>query len=216
VYVGSVNISAGNRVVGGMPPIPPEDVMSQLPSSNVVPGGCSGVLVATDVVRAVGGFDVALSPMADWDLWLRLASRGVPACVDRPLVAYRVHAGNLSLDAEALVREFEIVSRRSGGASRAILYRYLGWWMQRSGRKTESVRYFVRGALLRSDEYRLRSFLSDVAYVAARAADPLRRRLGLRAGARTRATPPERAWREEAQTWIDAVVSARDVGQERC
>lgn len=39
---------------------------------NVIPGGASGVLARTDLVRQVGGFDVALSNLADYDLWIRL------------------------------------------------------------------------------------------------------------------------------------------------
>jgi glycosyltransferase involved in cell wall biosynthesis len=207
VYVGSVNVTLGNRVVGGAPPPPPDDVVVRLRSSNVVPGGCSGVLATAEAVRSAGGFDPDLGPLSDWDLWLRLAERGAPAWVSRPLVAYRVHARNLSLDAGRVLREFEVVSRRAGGASRAILYRYLGWWMLRAGKRVDAVRFLVRGVLLRSQDYRLRAFLADAVYVARSFADPLLSRLGLRRQAPPSPSDPlERAWREDAQGWVDALV----------
>jgi glycosyltransferase involved in cell wall biosynthesis len=214
VYVGSVNVTLGNRVVGGAPPPPPDDVVSGLRSSNVVPGGCSGVLASAVALRSVRGFDPDLGPLADWDLWLRLAERGAPACVCRPLVAYRVHARNLSLDADRVLREFDVVSQRAGGASRATLYRYLGWWMVRAGKRVDAVRFLVRGVLLRSDDYGLGAFLSDAAYVARTSADPLLSRLGVRRQRPLRsASPLERAWRDDAQRWVDAVVRNSSTGR---
>ena len=55
------------------------DVEATLLYRNAVPGGCSGVMVARDLLNQVGGFDESLSMMADWDLldpmrW-RLAGR---------------------------------------------------------------------------------------------------------------------------------------------
>jgi glycosyltransferase involved in cell wall biosynthesis len=208
VYVGSVNVTLGNRVVAGAPPPPPNELVERLHSSNVVPGGCSGVLAAAEVVRSVGGFDAALGPLSDWDLWLRLATRGVPACVDRPLVAYRVHAGNLSLDAARTLREFDVVAPRAGAASRAIMYRYLGWWTLRAGRRVGALKFFVRGVLLRSAEYAPATFVRDAAYATRTLADPILRRLGVRRRPGRPDDAIERAWRDGAQRWVDALVAA--------
>ena len=43
-------------------------------------GSPSSVMAQADLVRRVGGFDERLQVLADWDLWIRLASeaRGVP------------------------------------------------------------------------------------------------------------------------------------------
>ena len=49
------------------------------------------VVVSTDLVREVGGFDEAIDCGEDYDLWARLALRS-PACVvDEPLVEVRRH-----------------------------------------------------------------------------------------------------------------------------
>jgi glycosyltransferase involved in cell wall biosynthesis len=214
VYVGSVNISYNNRVVGGAPPLRPAELLAGLRSSNVVPGGCSGVLALVDAVRSVGSFDVSLGPLTDWDLWLRLAERGAPACVDRPLVAYRVHAGNLSLDADRILREFDIVSRRWDGGSRAILYRYLGWWMLRARRRAAAVRFLVLGVLQGSVEYRTREFVRDLRYVVRTVIESLLGRLGVSRRARSISplTQVERRWREDAQRWVDALVGSPTLG----
>jgi glycosyltransferase involved in cell wall biosynthesis len=66
VYVGSVNITPGNRVVGGEPPPTPDEVVGHLEEHNVIPGGSSGVMARRAVILDVGGFDPSLQPLADW------------------------------------------------------------------------------------------------------------------------------------------------------
>ena len=66
----------------------PTTARSRLLAANVVPGGASSVIARTEVARAVGGFDPALSALADWDFWVRLAQEAPLAVVARPLVAY--------------------------------------------------------------------------------------------------------------------------------
>ena len=146
VYTGAVNITPGNVVVGGDPPPPPEEVLRRLPEHNVVPGGCSGVMVERTVLVRVGGFDAGLQPLADWDLWLRLAVEGTPACVAKPLVAYRVHGSQMSLDARLVESEFAVIARRDPQANHAIMDRYLGWWSLRVRHRLRAFRYFVRGS----------------------------------------------------------------------
>jgi glycosyltransferase involved in cell wall biosynthesis len=54
---------------------------------------------------AVGGFDDAMRTVADWDLWIRLILAGSRAgLVPEPLAHYRVRAGSLSTDTEAILR----------------------------------------------------------------------------------------------------------------
>jgi hypothetical protein len=85
----------------------PEASLSRLLSYNVVPGGASGVLAATDLVRQVGGFDPTLRVFADWDLWLRLAQISAPAYVDRPLVGYVLHGANMTSGGEHALAELD-------------------------------------------------------------------------------------------------------------
>jgi glycosyltransferase involved in cell wall biosynthesis len=63
------------------------DVLAGLLSNNVIPGGGSLVLAATQLVRDVGGFHSGMAE--DWDLWIRLGLEAPAAPVDPPMVAYR-------------------------------------------------------------------------------------------------------------------------------
>jgi glycosyltransferase involved in cell wall biosynthesis len=85
----------------------PDATLPRLLSYNVVPGGASGVLAATDLVRQVGGFDPTLRVFADWDLWLRLAQDSPPAYVDRPLVGYVLHGANMTSGGEHALAELD-------------------------------------------------------------------------------------------------------------
>lgn len=53
-------------------------------------------LVRTSLLREVGGFDAAVAPNDDWDLWLRLARKTSFECVPETLVWYRRHAAQQS------------------------------------------------------------------------------------------------------------------------
>ena len=50
--------------------------------------GASNVIVWKEWLSMLTVFDGSLYHSADWDLWIRLARRGPPACVSKPLVAY--------------------------------------------------------------------------------------------------------------------------------
>jgi len=50
-------------------------------------------LIRTEVLKAVGGFDVLMKSAQDYDLWLRIAQKYNIECVEEPLVIYHVHAG---------------------------------------------------------------------------------------------------------------------------
>ncbi len=57
----------------------------------------STMMVRRDPVVAAGAFDESRTGLEDWDLWVRLASTGIRwACVDAPLVDYRLHPGQMS------------------------------------------------------------------------------------------------------------------------
>src|SRR5437867_10989586 len=60
VCVGAVVVNEALRIVSGTPPTNSCDV-AKLLAFNVVPGGGSGLMVRTALVRSVGGFDTALS-----------------------------------------------------------------------------------------------------------------------------------------------------------
>jgi glycosyltransferase involved in cell wall biosynthesis len=210
-YTGAVNVTMSLRVVGGAPLQSPEEVMRRLPELNIVPGGASGVIASKKVLMESGLFDTRLQPMADWDMWIRLARSGPPACVELPLVAYRLHTHNMSLDTARVEAEFEVVAGRTGKGNHAVLYRYLGWLCGRARRRVAAIRYFVRAALRRDAEYAPRAFLADLSYLTIDAADDLRRRFASRLLRRSlrrslhRFPSQYEDWRDAGQDWVDSL-----------
>lgn len=77
---------------------PPGDLLLAMLGGNVVPGGGSGVLARTDLMRQVGGFDTALSTLADRDCWIRLAAAAPVAVVNLPDVGYRISSTSMAHD----------------------------------------------------------------------------------------------------------------------
>jgi glycosyltransferase involved in cell wall biosynthesis len=209
VYVGHVNVNLRHRVTGGAPPLPPDALIRRLHESNVVPGGCSGVMVAKHALEVAGKFDPQLQPLADWDLWLRLAQTGPPAWVPRPLVAYRVHGNQMSLDASRIQEEFQILAARYGEGNRAVLYRYLGWWALRVRSHRNALRFFIRGWLQRTSEYPLRVVAGDLASLGR---DILEHRLRIRSARRPANGPSDEhyAWRAEGQAWVDGLIGSQN------
>jgi glycosyltransferase involved in cell wall biosynthesis len=209
VYVGHVNINMNHRVTGGAQPLPPDVLMEQLPRHNVVPGGCSGVMVSKRALALAGQFDPRFQPLADWDLWLRLAHTGVPAWVPHPLVAYRLHGRQMSLEASRVEAEFWMLAERNPEANPAILYRYLGWWALRVQDHRRALRLFVQGWLQRRPEYGMPVLVADLAAVGR---DIMDSRLGIRWLRLSSSSPPaeHRSWRSDGQAWVDALVATHE------
>jgi glycosyltransferase involved in cell wall biosynthesis len=212
-YVGSVNIDGSQRVHGGSPPIPPEQLAALLPRWNPMPGGCSNVLVRTDVVRDLVGFDIALRILADWDLWLRVLSVGVPAFASRPLMAYRIHPANMSSDTEGMLAELEVMERHHGSTfDRAGFSRYMARRSLQMGKRREALRLLLRAAAYGSTGDLLRRLPGDVGSVIGGYLGAVRGRLGLppsrrvvRRQRRAEVDDPNRSWKAEARRWLAAV-----------
>ena len=94
---GAVNFTA-DEILDLVDPPASDDLAHTMLRGNYVPGGGSNVLVRTDLVRDVAGFDTSLSSLADWDCWIRLAQRSPVARVPHPDVGYRVHADGMGVD----------------------------------------------------------------------------------------------------------------------
>ena len=111
--VAAVDVDEELRVVE--PQVDPPRGGRELPrllAVNVIPGGGSGVVAETSLVRSVGGFDEELRILADWDLWIRLALRSPLTPVDRPLVAYQRHEGAMTTGMPAIRAELERVEAK--------------------------------------------------------------------------------------------------------
>jgi glycosyltransferase involved in cell wall biosynthesis len=210
-YVGHININMHDVVTGGAPPLCPGALVEELPRHNVVPGGCSGVMVSRKGLAIAGMFDERLQALADWDLWLRLSHVGTPACVPQPLVAYRVHGQQMSLDTSRVEDDFRILSDRNPAASPAILYRYLGWWALRVKNHRGALQLFVRGWRQRRSDYSTAMLAADIASLCR---DILEHRLHMRwpiVHSSAQLSEEHRAWRREGQAWIDRLVDGESV-----
>jgi glycosyltransferase involved in cell wall biosynthesis len=193
-YAGAVKIDDRQRIVGGTPPPSPEQVVARLPRWNPMPGGCSNVVVTGSAFAAAGPFDRRLVNLADWDLWIRLARAGPPACNADPLVGYRIHAGNASRDVALILSEVELVAL--GGAAevdRGALHHYLAWVSLRSGRRRAALRHFARAAARGAAVPVARDLSSILGHRLARhlPSRPARER-----------PDADRAWRSQAERWL--------------
>ena len=92
-----------------------DEVATLALADNPIPGGGSGVLAATELVRRVGGFDPALSLLADWDLWIRLALAGTFVPVERLVLAYVRHDGAMSNRMAGSRRELAVIRDKYAG-----------------------------------------------------------------------------------------------------
>jgi hypothetical protein len=200
-----VNITVDDTVTGGAPPAAAPVVARNLRRLNVIPGGGSNVVARADVVRRVGGFDVELGILEDWDLWIRLAADGTPAAVVRPLIGYRIHAANSSRNVARMVREVEVIDARyRGPVDRARFTRHLARVSLRAGDRSAAVRLAAAAAVRaasRGDIAYLRTDALEDARVLAEAFVPLPFRRPLRVVDRPTAPPPN-AWLLEAMAWL--------------
>jgi hypothetical protein len=129
--------------------------------------------------------------------------------VPEPLVAYRVHATNMSLDTRRVESDFATVADRYPRANPAILHRYLGWWSIRVGRHAEATRQFLRAAASRDSRYPPRLVMQDLSYLARHGAQEVRTRLVPRRTAQPRSvevSAEQARWRERGQRWVDQLT----------
>lgn len=92
------------RIVGG-----DANVLEDVPTHSLSSGAAgfcdlltcnphvNAVLVRTETLRAIGGFDVAADHFDDWAAWLRIADRGATIRrVDEAVADWRIHVAGLS------------------------------------------------------------------------------------------------------------------------
>jgi glycosyltransferase involved in cell wall biosynthesis len=144
-YVGSVNIGEHGEIVSGRPPLPPEETVAALRRYNAIPGGGSNVVVRRTTWVEAGPFDTRLRNTEDWEMWIRLARQGPPAWVCSPLMGYRVHESNASLDVAEIVRGAELVeAMHHMTADWGRLHRWLAESCLRRGRRLDAIGQFAR------------------------------------------------------------------------
>jgi glycosyltransferase involved in cell wall biosynthesis len=111
-YTGCVHIDTEGRIISGRPPLPPSEVVRELPFRFVIQGGMSNLIWRRGSLDVDGLLDPRLPFPADWDVSLRLARQGPPAGVPRPLVAYRQHDTNMSRDAVRFRAELDLLEEK--------------------------------------------------------------------------------------------------------
>jgi glycosyltransferase involved in cell wall biosynthesis len=190
VYAGAVEVDAEGRLLGGGAPPSPEELLAGLRRRNLMPAGSSNVAVRSDLLSASGGFDPRLRHLADWDLWLRLAGLGRPACVPAPLVAYRLHHGQATLDTTGMLTEASALEARHG-VDRTSILRWAAWSHLRTGRRRAALRAYT-GAVLAGD-------VASLARAAVAVLHP--RPSTVRRPSRPSAA--EAAWIAAGQRWLD-------------
>jgi glycosyltransferase involved in cell wall biosynthesis len=190
VYTGNVTVDEELSVRSGAPPPPPAKVVAELRRHNSVPAGASNVVVRRDVLETVGGFDPELRTSEDWDLWLRLAAIGLPACVPRPLVALRTHARMASLAVDRMLGDIEVIARRHGiPVDRARHRRWAAWTCLESGHRSAALYYYGRAAAH-----------GDVASLGRAVVALLYPRV-----VRHHGSVADDEWAREAQTWLQSL-----------
>jgi hypothetical protein len=188
VYAGYVDVDADLELLAGTPPPDPDEVMDLLTSHNSVPASASSVVVRAAALAQAGDFDVGLHVHEDWDLWIRLARLGPPACAPEPLVALRWHSANRSSQMAAMLRELPVIARRHDIAVDYPRHlRWAAWTAWRSGRRGTAARWYLSAAV-RGD---LRS-LGRAAVVCVRPQGAVRR---------TSQRPPS-DWATAADEWL--------------
>ena len=165
---------------------------------NAVPAGASNVIVRRSVLDAVGCFDSALRSVEDWDLWIRLARHGVPACVPEPLVGCRAHGGlTITRNRRLMLAEIGVI------AAAAPRRRRLASSFPLGGMELPARRTTVGSAQsLWPRDRALGTWRRSVDAAVALVYPGIARRR--RAGAIS-------DWAREAETWLDALRSAPPV-----
>lgn len=206
-YAGAVDITVDNRVIAGRSPTPPEQVVKELPARNMLPAGSSNVIVAKAWLPMPTVFDGSLFHSADWDLWIRLARQGPPACVPEPLVGYRFHPGSTSLDLAGMYSEADEIERRYGGpVDRSDFNRYLAKLAKRAGWRRKELEYYCRAAMIGDRGYVTREFIPDIWKLFF---DVLRSRADRFGVPRRTGRPksdPHASWKAAARLWVDQLV----------
>jgi glycosyltransferase involved in cell wall biosynthesis len=194
VYGGAVRIDADQRILTGTPPPAPEELARKIVNFNLMPGGCSNAMVSRAVLGAVGPFDDGYKHFADWDLWIRLARRGLPAWVPNPLTGYRIHGGNKSLDVAGMMADLRRIQDRHGTrVDMAAFCHYLAWLFLRAGRRRQALRYFLRAAAQGEARPVARSLSSILGSRLARRLPP---------GRRVAPGQPPPEWKDTAEVWL--------------
>jgi glycosyltransferase involved in cell wall biosynthesis len=150
-YARAIVVDSELRVIGVHPFPAPEQVEALLHGGNHVPGGGSNVIVRSETFRQAGGFDEELRYFEDWDFWLRLVTRGLPAACPQVLVARVEHGQNMLFrDRANVLADFERLLSKHRGVTRADRLAVAEWLAHehvRAGMHRRAAALYLRAAV---------------------------------------------------------------------
>jgi Glycosyl transferase family 2 len=127
-YCSALVLDAQRRVFELSEAPAPEVLRAQLLTRYAIPAGASNVVASLALLRRVGGFDERISYLADWDMWLRLASAGSAAACPEHLVGYVRHEGRMLPSRRTVLAELDVVLGKHAGTGLTIdPARFLFW-----------------------------------------------------------------------------------------
>jgi glycosyltransferase involved in cell wall biosynthesis len=159
-YGGAAALAEDRTWVYSLAPPDPETLTSVLLERNVLWGGCSNVVVRSDVVRRLGGFDERLFQLTDWDLWIRLSQAGRAAACSEVLVGCIEHQRSMLLTSEDDVfAEFDYVEEKHRAAreaagiriDRRLFTRWVALGHRRAGRRFRAAGIYAAAVLRNRD-----------------------------------------------------------------
>jgi glycosyltransferase involved in cell wall biosynthesis len=200
---GSVNIDRECRLSWWSEPPAGADAGSLLLSQNVIPGGGSGVVASRELTLGVGGFDEALSNLADWDFYIRLGLQSPLAAVSHPLLGYYIHPQGMAHDVRRSELEYRYVEVKYGSQrrQREVSLNHEAWlhYLSRMAYRGGNRRTAMRMSAELVGRYRRWRTLGSVAI------DLAPRQLRS-ARARRADVPLPPGWADEAQAWLAPYV----------
>lgn len=171
-YAGAVVLDE-KRAVVDVPELPdPTSLTVALLRRNVISGGSSNVIVRAELLRKLEGFDVHLFHLADWDLWIRLATAGRAAACPEILVGCLEHAGNMLLtQSRGVKREYRYLVAKHRPLARAYgaefddlwFAGWLAWGHAQAGRRLRSARIDLWSGIRHRDRRAIRSGVRTLA-----------------------------------------------------
>ena len=161
-YGGAVVIDTHGRILRAQRPLSPSETVKALPRYDAVPGGGSNVVIRRATWHQTGPFDTRLGYTDDWEMYIRLAKHGLPACVCSPLVARRLHGSNSTLDLSEVVRDARLIETlHHTRADWGRLHRWMAHSCLRAGRRRAALGQFAQAAA-RGQGRGVASDLSDI------------------------------------------------------
>jgi glycosyltransferase involved in cell wall biosynthesis len=200
-YGGAAAVAEDRSWLYSLAPPDPAGLAPTLLARNVLWGGCSNVIVRSDVIRRHGGFDERLFQLTDWDLWIRLSQGNRPSACPEVVVACIEHQRSMLLTTDDDVfAEFDYVERKHRvareaagiGLDRRIFTRWVALGHRRAGRRFRASRLYVTGAVRDRDPANLARALA--APLGERPVEWVRKAMGRHRSSRSSAFSTEPPW----------------------